>query len=198
MIAPRDNSAGASAVLFWILLAIAAACAFAAVWLNLKVATLEVEIQGLTTERDLADVSLRAAQTQLHQRSLVAEGMINDLGRQLRAHDPWTPLTVRVLTGDNHTSPFATVVWNSETRSALLVSEQFPPNPAADDYVVWVVRGSDAPAAVHHFHQATQGPIRESWTFPEGPPVARFFVTTQAHADEFASPGPVLAHEAGP
>lgn len=196
MIAPRDNPGSVSAFLFWIVMGIAAACAFAAVWLNLKVATLQVEIQGLTTERDLADVALRAAQTQLRQRSLVAEGMINDLGRQLRARD--ASLTIRVLAGSNSTPPFASVAWNPDTRVALLVSENFPANPPGEEDVVWAVRGSEAPVATHHFHQAHDGPVREIWTYPEGSPVQRFFVTAQPHADNPLTPGPVLVHEPGP
>ncbi|MDB6115894.1 MAG: Anti-sigma-K factor rskA [Lacunisphaera sp.] len=75
----------------------AIALALAVAWFAQQNAVLRTENTGLRTERELADVACKLARNQLTERSLLAESMINDLGRKLRRSEDLAHLKVTAL-----------------------------------------------------------------------------------------------------
>ncbi|HEY4299461.1 MAG TPA: anti-sigma factor [Candidatus Didemnitutus sp.] len=197
MTAPQERSTGPGLVIFWILMGLAAACVFAVAWLELKVATVQSELEGMTVERDLTDVALRSVQTQLRQRSLIAEGMINDLGHELRARDPLARLSVQLLAGDENGNLLAVTITDPATRRGLFYSKQMPANPPGDDYMIWAEKADAVPVAIASFHAPTKGAIRQPFTLPDGT-AERFLVTVQPHGDHPTSPGTTVLRAANP
>jgi anti-sigma-K factor RskA len=141
MALPVNNSPeSARGLLAWTLVALAAALVVAVVLLGVSVMRLKTENATLAAERDLEIVACEAAQTKLKERSVVAEGMINELGRQLRAKDSMSRLTVVALAPNTSASrgPSAIVVWNPTAQSGLLTAGGLPANSDDQDYQVWV------------------------------------------------------------
>jgi hypothetical protein len=198
MTTPAEKSPGPGLVLFWVLMGIAAACAFAAVWLNLRVATLRTELEGLTLERDLADVTARTAQTRLRQRSLLAEGMINDLSRQLRARDALAKLSIDFLDGNEADGSVAVLVLDPEARSGLLASARLAANRVGEDYMIWSGQPAGPFEAVASFHVAVDGAVHQSFAFPDQAKGGPFFVSVQAAVEHPGAPGRIVLAPARP
>jgi hypothetical protein len=134
------SSAGSTFLLRWLALAVAMALGVTAVWLSWQLEAVRTENTALRTERDLARVSSLALENQLAERTLLAERMINDLGRELREHSDLTQLKVMVLhpPAENNDESLAVVVWNQQDQAGLLAVEQMPPNNDAQDYQIWI------------------------------------------------------------
>jgi hypothetical protein len=145
---PADNQAprAGRALLTRTLVFATAGLALLAVGLGLRVMGLRTENDALTTERQLAEVAYKSSQTQLKERSLLAETMINELGRQLRAGENVARLQVIALArpADDHTRVAAIVVWDPVRQVGLLTIEGLPPNDDDRDYQLWLVEPASA------------------------------------------------------
>ena len=123
-----------------VLLAVTAGFAVAALCLGLQLLKLRAEKVALAAERDLAEAACRIAQTELKERSLIAEGMINELGRLLRAKEDISHFKVAALTPpaapDGATGAIA--VWDPAQQAGLLVGDKLPANAPDLAYRIWM------------------------------------------------------------
>ena len=125
----------------WLPLAAAAAFAITALWLGSQNLALQQENMSLRTEKQLAEVAYQTAQSQLKERSLLAENMINDLGRQLREQQDLTHLKITALASlaGNSKEAQAIAVWDPARETGLLTVQKLPAIADNQDYQVWVV-----------------------------------------------------------
>ncbi len=121
--------------------AAAAALTVAATWLAFHNISLQSENTTLRTERQLAEIAYRAAQTQLKERSFLAESMINDLGRQLREQQDLTRLKITALASlaGNTPEAQAIAVWDPTRETGLLTVDHLAAIADNQDYQIWVV-----------------------------------------------------------
>jgi len=139
--APVPGPAAAFPLLRFIPWAAAAGLAIATAWLTSRTLSLEAENEFLRTERRLAEVAYLNAQARLKERSLVAEGMINDLGHQLRDQQDLTRLKVTALVAlaGGTAEARAIAVWDPGRETGLLTVDKLPVIPENQDYQLWVV-----------------------------------------------------------
>jgi anti-sigma-K factor RskA len=125
----------------WLPLAAAAGLAITALWLGSQIRVLRQENLTLRTERELAEIAYQTAQSQLNERSLIAENMINDLGRQLRDQEDLTRLKITALASlaGNTPEARAIAVWDPGRETGLLTVEKLPVIADNQDYQIWVV-----------------------------------------------------------
>jgi len=125
----------------WLPLAAAAGLAVTAIWLGRQNLSLREQNTALRTERELAELAYQAAQSQLQERTLLAEGMINDLGRQLREQQDLTRLKVTALASlaGNTPTAQAIAVWDPGRETGLLTIDRLPVIADSQDYQIWVV-----------------------------------------------------------
>lgn len=125
----------------WLPPALAAVLAVAALWLGSQNLTLRQENSTLRTERELAEIAYQTAQAQLHERSLIAESMITDLGRQLSEQQDLTRLKITALASlaGNTPEAQAIAVWDPSRETGLLTVGNLPLIADNQDYQIWVV-----------------------------------------------------------
>lgn len=125
----------------WLPLAAAAGFALAAIWLGSKNLKLHQENISLRTEREMAQIAYESAQTQLKERTLVAETLINDLSHQLGAQRDLTRLKITALAAlaGNTPEARAIAVWDPGLETGLLTVEKLPVIADNQDYQIWVV-----------------------------------------------------------
>ena len=125
----------------WLPLAAAAGFAMAAIWLGTQNLKLHQENGSLRTEREMAEIAYESAQTQLKERTLVAETLINDLGHQLSAQRDLTHLKITALAAlaGNTPEARAIAVWDPGLETGLLTIEKLPVIADNQDYQIWVV-----------------------------------------------------------
>lgn len=125
----------------WLPLAAAAGLAITTVWLGTQNLSLREQNAALHTERELAELAYRAAQSQLRERTLLAESMITDLGRQLREQQDLTRLKVTALASlaGNTPTAQAIAVWDPGRETGLLTIDRLPAIADSQDYQIWVV-----------------------------------------------------------
>ena len=123
-----------------LLIATVAVLASLSLWLGSQNLRLRQENSFLRTERELADITALSAEAQLKERTFVAEGMINDLGRQLRDQQNLTSLKVIVLAPptDTLTETRAIVVWHPANATGLLTVEKLPGITDDQEYQLWI------------------------------------------------------------
>jgi anti-sigma-K factor RskA len=138
---PVENKVISFPFFRWLPLAAAAGFALAAIWFGSQNLKLLQENSGLRTERELAELAYQTAQTQLKERSFVAESMINDLGRQLREQHDLAHLKVTALAALANNTPEAQAiaVWDPSLETGLLTVEKLPVIADNQDYQIWVV-----------------------------------------------------------
>lgn len=121
--------------------AAAAALAMTAAWFARQTMALRDENTSLRTERQLAEVAYKMAQSQLSERSLLAEKMISDLGNRLRHTEDLARLKVTALASlaGNTKEAQVIAVWDPEQQSGLLTMEKLPAIADTQDYQIWVV-----------------------------------------------------------
>lgn len=121
--------------------AAAALFAVSTLWFAAQSYSLRTENQALQIQRDLAETACRIAESQLAERSLLAEQMINDLGTRLRRSEDLTRLRIASLAalagGANPAQ--AVAVWDGEQQSGLLTAENLPGLRSDQDYQLWVI-----------------------------------------------------------
>ena len=138
---PRPAQVVSFPLLRWVSLGVAAGLAVTAVWLGSQNFRLRQENTTLRTERELAEIAYQTAQSQLKERSLIAETMINDLGRQLSAQRDLTHLKITALAAlaGNTPEAHAIAVWDPVLETGLLTVEKLPAIADNQDYQIWVV-----------------------------------------------------------
>lgn len=120
--------------------AVTAALAAAATWFATRNLALRQENLALRSERQLAEVAYQMARGQLTERTLLAEGMITDLGRRLRRSEDLTRLRVVALaslTGNTREAQVI-VVWDPAQQAGLLAMQQLPAIADTQDYQLWI------------------------------------------------------------
>lgn len=201
---PPLNSAPAAgrALVSWIIFVLAAVFALVALWLDLQVASLRTENTALNTERELADIAFKTAQTQLKERSFVAERLINDLSRQLREKEDLSRLKVvplRSTPSPGARESTALALWDQAAQNGLLVAVYLPANSGDDDYALWIGGpGGQHPMATRVFHVGEHEVA--VLPFAAGKPfqaVASFRITLKKRSDEPTAEGPTML-ESGP
>jgi len=125
----------------WLPLAAAAGFALVSLWLSSQNLKLHQEVTSLRTEREMAEVAYESAQTQLKERTLLAETLINDLGHQLSTQRDLTHLKITALAAlaGNTPEARAIAVWDPGLETGLLTVEKLPVIADNQDYQVWVV-----------------------------------------------------------
>jgi anti-sigma-K factor RskA len=120
---------------------VAAALTIGATWLATRNLALQSENDALRTEHQLAEIAYQTAQTQLEQRSLVAENMINDLGRQLLEQQDLSRLKITALASlaGNTVEARAIAVWDPARETGLLTVDKLPVIADNQDYQIWVI-----------------------------------------------------------
>lgn len=121
--------------------AVAAGFALLAGWTGLQLRDLRTENTSLVTQRELAEVAYQLAQAQLAERSLLAERMITDLGRQLQRTEDLSRLKITALASLLGNSPEARAiaVWDPDQQTGLLTVEKLPVIASGQDYQIWVI-----------------------------------------------------------
>ncbi len=110
-----------------ILLTLVAALLATVLWFGADILALRAKVAAVETERDLATAAQSLAQSQLKERTLLAEGMINDLHRQMREQSGLSRLTVVLLAPSAGSAPAQGVVfWDPHQQTGLLVATQLP------------------------------------------------------------------------
>jgi anti-sigma-K factor RskA len=120
---------------------LAAALAVTTTWLSLQNLSLRSDNNMLLTERRLAEIAYKTASNQLSERSLLAETMINDLGRQLREQHDLTRLKITALASlaGNTPEAQAIAVWDPSRETGLLTVDHLPVIGENQDYQIWVI-----------------------------------------------------------
>ncbi len=121
--------------------AVAAGAMFAALWSGVQIFSLRAETAALRIERNLAETAYKMSQSQLAERTLLAETMINELGSQLRLREDLTRLKVTALAsllGNSPETP-AIAIWNPELQCGLLTVAKLPALAEEQDYQLWIV-----------------------------------------------------------
>jgi anti-sigma-K factor RskA len=120
---------------------LAAALAVTTTWLSFQNLSLRSDNNMLLTERRLAEIAYKTASNQLSERSLLAETMINDLGRQLREQHDLTRLKITALASlaGNTPEAQAIAVWDPSRETGLLTVDHLPVIGENQDYQIWVI-----------------------------------------------------------
>lgn len=120
---------------------IAAGFALLAIGLGLWIRSLQAENESLRTQGELAEVAHQMTRSQLAERTLVAEGMITELGRDLQRAGSLGRLQVTTLAPllRNITAARAIAVWDAERQAGLLVVENLPHVSPEQDYQIWII-----------------------------------------------------------
>jgi hypothetical protein len=128
---------------FWTRLApwaVTAGLAFTAMTLGSRLVALRSENESLRTERMLAEVAYKLGQTQLAERTLLAENMINHLGGKLRRAEDLARLKVTALAAPAGFAKEAQgiIVWDPEQQAGLLTIGNLPAPGKNQDYQIWI------------------------------------------------------------
>jgi anti-sigma-K factor RskA len=142
--------------------AAAAVFLFSTVWLARQTVTLRDANANLQTERQLAEVAYRMAQSRLDERTMVAEKMINDLGKKLRRSEDLARLKITALASlaGNTKEAQVIAVWDPDQQAGLLASDKLPAIADTQDYQLWIVDPSRPnPVNGGVFHAAADGKV---------------------------------------
>lgn len=125
----------------WLPLAAAAGFAVTAVWFGAQNLQLTRENADLRLQRELTEIAYQAAQAQLQERTLLAETLINDLGKQLGTQRDLSHLKITALAAlaGNTPEARAIAVWDPGQKAGLLTVEKLPVISDEQDYQIWVV-----------------------------------------------------------
>lgn len=157
---PPPADSAASPLARWMPLVAAACLGVAALWLATLNLALRNENTALRTERALAEIDYRTVQNQLQERTLVAEGMINQLGRQLRDEENLSRLKITALVpvAENTKEAQVIAVWNPRQGTGLLTFDKLPVLGEDQDYQIWIVDPSAKdPVSGGVFHVSAEG-----------------------------------------
>lgn len=176
--------------------ALAAGLAIAATWLATQNLALKSENATLRTDRELAEAAYRMTQSQLSERSLLAEKMINDLGNKLRQSEDLSRLKISALASlaGNSKEAQAIAVWDGSQQAGLLTLEKLPAIADTQDYQIWIVDPAyKDPVNGGVFHVAADGRI--TLAFKPDQPVAQaaaFAISLEKKGGVPKAEGPIV------
>ena len=176
--------------------AVAAALTVAATWFASQNLALRHENASLRYERQLAEVAYRMTQNQLTERTLLAEKMITDLGKQLHHSENLTHLKVTALAplSVNTKEAVAIAVWNPEQQTGLLSIEKLPAIADTQDYQIWIVDPAyPNPVNSGVFHAGDGGKV--AFAFKPDQPVkqaAAFAISLEKKGGGPKAEGPIV------
>lgn len=120
-------------------LALVALLAAVVLFLLLTVLRLETENRSALADKELSEVALQSARTQLSERSFLAEQMINRLGRQLREKSAETRIFRLAPPAGSAPGPAAVVICDLPDALGLAAFTGLPPCAPEKEYRLWVV-----------------------------------------------------------
>jgi len=176
--------------------AAAAVLAVTAAWFARQAVALRDENTSLRTERQLAEVAYKMAQSQLKERSLLAESMINDLGNKLRRSEDLAHLKVTALASlaGNTKEAQVIAVWDPQQQTGLLTMEKLPAIADTQDYQIWIVDPAyPNPVNGGVFHIDSDG--RVALPFKPDQPVAKaaaFAISLEKKGGVPKAEGPII------
>lgn len=120
---------------------VAAGLALVAAWLGIRNYSLRADNDSLRTQHELAVVAQRMTQSQLAERTLVAEQMIAELGRRLQNSSDLSRLQITALVPQVRNMPEARAiaVWDPGQQTGLLTVEKLPAVAQEQDYQIWII-----------------------------------------------------------
>lgn len=116
-----------------------------AILFGVRLMSLRAENEALQTQRELADLAHRLAQSQLAERTLVAERVIAELGANLQRQENPDRLTVVTLGAPSTDSSAAQaiILWDAGQHTGLLAAEKLPALAGDEHYLLQVGAGAD-------------------------------------------------------
>lgn len=120
------------------LLSLLAGLVAALFWCGVELRSLRGQVAVLETERDLAITAHQLAVNQLAERTLLAEGMINDLQRRLR--EPPDPAQAKVipLTATDGSLASGVLLWDASHRAGSFVAQRLRAPAEGEAYSLWL------------------------------------------------------------
>lgn len=176
--------------------AAAAALAVTSSWLATRNLALRAENDSLRTQQQLAEIALAAARNQFTERTLLAETMIQDLGRRLQRSEDLARLKVSALASlaGNTAEAQAIAVWDPDRQAGLLSFEKLPATAANQDYQIWVIDPAyQDPVNGGVFHVARDGAV--SLAFRPDQPVKKataFAISLERKGGVPKAEGPIV------
>jgi hypothetical protein len=179
--------------------AIVAVLALIATWFATQNFALSAHNAELRSQTQLTNVAYKMAQNQLAERSLLAEGMINDLGRKLQRTENLARLEVKHLSSPASTATSktaATVIWDPVQLSGLIVPATLPSINEDQAFQIWLIDSTlPRPVSVGVFHPEPDGKILPI-TFTADQPVTQataFSISLEKKGGAATAEGPTLA-----
>lgn len=176
--------------------AAAAALALVAAWYGREAAVLRDQNEALRTDRELAEVAYKMARSQLAERTLVAEKMINNLGAKLRHSEDLARLKISALASlaGNTKEAQVVAVWDPDQQAGLLSLDRLPPIAESQDYQLWIVDPNHKdPVSAGVFHSPADG--RMALPFWPDHPVAKataFAISVERKGGVPKAEGPIV------
>lgn len=176
--------------------AAAAALALTATWLASQNYALRAQNQNLQTERELAQIAYQTAQSQLSERTLLAEKLITDLGHKLQNSENLARLKITALASlaGNTQEAQVIAVWDPEQEAGLLSMEKLPAIADTQDYQIWIVDPAyPNPVNGGVFHVDAEGKIALPFK-PDQPVtnVAAFAISLEKKGGVPKAEGPIV------
>jgi len=176
--------------------AAAAALLLSTVWFARRNVTLRDANANLRTERQLAEVAYKLAQSQLAERSFLAEKMINDLGRKLRRSEDLARLKISALASlaGNTTEARVIAVWDPDQQAGLLASDKLPAISDTQDYQIWIVDPAHPnPVNGGVFHTAADGKmVMPFWPDQPVSKATAFAISVERKGGVAKAEGPIV------
>jgi anti-sigma-K factor RskA len=180
----------------WAPWAIAAALTLAATWLATQNLALRNQNATLRSERELAEVAYKIAQSQLTERTLLAEKLISSLGTKLLHAEDLARLKVTALASlaGNTKEAEVIAVWDPEQQGGLLTMDKLPAIADTQDYQIWIVDPAyPNPVNGGIFHLTSNG--RAALPFKPDQPVkqaAAFAISLEKKGGVPKAEGPIV------
>lgn len=128
------------------MLSLVAGLLAATIWFGAQASASRAKVAALETERELAKTAAELAQSQLKERTLLAEESINDLGRKLEGRaNPARRTAIRLRPTDQSATVGGIMLWYPAEKAGLLVVLGLPALGADQQYELRVSKpGADS------------------------------------------------------
>lgn len=192
---PPDESL-AAALRRWLPWLIAlGACALAALS-GLRIYHLHSEADTLRTERELANVAARLAESRLQERTLLAEKIIADLQSAQRSNADLARLRSQLLASPQAHLPEAraAVLWDASRLHGLIAAQGLPVIAEEFEYRLWLESAPGTSAqTIAKFRSDSTGAATAPLTLSGAPGrSAKFFVSVEARGTDSGAAGPIV------
>lgn len=181
----------------WFVAALGVLCAL---WALFAQSAVRSQVDLIRIERDLAVVSERLMRTEMTERTLLAERMINELAAEVRSSTVLQQLDLAVLVSPltNMRDARAALLWTTATSPprAVLRVQRLPSLPTGAHYQLWHQRsGSGVPVSLGTFRPDARGDAQLD--LEETASLQRddaLFVTLEGAGGLAQPQGPVVLH----